>query len=197
MVSGPVPTFRVLGGFPGGRGPVTTHRVDATDRLRARIAEVVESYGLAVFDVQFRRESTGWVLRVILDRPWIEAGPADGGTTEPPRDEPVGIDDCGRVSQDLSAILDVEPELIGGLDRAYTLEVSSPGLDRPLRNERDYRRFTGRLAKIVTAHPVGGQTAFAGRLSGVENGVVLLVEGRRTHRIPFDAVRRARLDVEF
>ena len=62
-------------------------------------------------------------------------------------EESVTVDDCGKVSQDLSAILDVEPELLGGLDRAYTLEVSSPGLDRPLRDVRDYRRFAGRLAE--------------------------------------------------
>jgi ribosome maturation factor RimP len=97
----------------------------------------------------------------------------------------------------LSAILDVEPELLGGLDRTYTLEVSSPGLDRPLRDERDYRRFVGRLAKIVTSAPVNGQTAFAGRLSGVEDESVLVAEGRRTHRIPLAAIKRARLEVEF
>jgi ribosome maturation factor RimP len=156
------------------------------------VTRVVESYGLDLFDLQFRRESIGWVLRVVLDRPWSpEQAPI--GVTE----EPVGVSDCGRVSQDLSAILDVEPELIGGLDRAYTLEVSSPGLDRPLRDARDYRRFTGRLAKIVTQAPVDGQTHFAGRLAGLDGETVLLEEGRRTHRVPMTAIRRARLEVEF
>ena len=174
---------------------MNTHRVDDSDRLRERVAGVVESYGLELFDLQFRRESHGWVLRIVIDRPWDEsmAPPAGTAVTE----EPVGIDDCGRVSQDLSAILDVEPELLGGLDRTYTLEVSSPGLDRPLRDERDYRRFVGRLTKIVTSAPVSGQSAFAGRLSGVEDGSVLVAEGRRTHRIPLRAIKRARLDVEF
>jgi ribosome maturation factor RimP len=80
------------------------------------------------------------------------------------------------------------------------LEVSSPGLDRPLRLERgedDFRRFAGRLVKIVTAEPVEGQTHFAGRLSGVEDGRVLVAEGRRVHRVPLGAIKRARLDVEF
>jgi ribosome maturation factor RimP len=177
---------------------VNTHRVDESDRLRERVAGVVESYGLELFDLQFRREPYGWVLRVVIDRPW------DGSATQvaetpptPVMEEPVGINDCGRVSQDLSAILDVEPELLGGLDRTYTLEVSSPGLDRPLRDERDYRRFVGRLAKIVTSAPVNGQSAFAGRLSGVEGENVLVAEGRRTHRIPLTAIKRARLEVEF
>jgi ribosome maturation factor RimP len=151
------------------------------------------SYGLALFDVQFRREATGWVLRVIIDRPWR---PDSSGATAAV-DEPVGIDECGRVSQDLSAILDVEPELVGDLDRAYTLEVSSPGLDRPLRGEDDFRRFAGRLAKIVTNEPVDGQSHFEGRLAGVENGVVLVEQGRRTHAVRLSAIRRARLEVEF
>ena len=159
---------------------------------------MVESYGLKLFDLQFRREPYGWVLRIVIDRPWDgSATQVDATPGTPPIDEPVGIEDCGRVSHDLSAILDVEPELIGGLDRTYTLEVSSPGLDRPLRDEQDYRRFVGRLAKIVTSAPVNGQSAFAGRLAGVEGENVLVAEGRRTHRIPLTAIKRARLEVEF
>ena len=86
------------------------------------------------------------------------------------------------------------------LGQKYTLEVSSPGLDRPLRLERgdeDFRRFEGRLAKVVTREPVSGQSAFAGRLAGVENGDVLMVEGKRTHRVPLVMISRAKLDVEF
>jgi len=161
----------------------------ASDELRAVATRIAQSYGLELFDVQFRRESHGWVLRVILDR--TSAGPA--AATE----EPVTIEDCRRVSEDLSARLDIEPELAGNPDRTYTLEVSSPGLDRPLRGEADYRRFAGRLAKIVTREPVGRQSHFAGRLSGVEEGQVILVEGKRTHRVPLAAISRARLDVEF
>ena len=81
----------------------------------------------------------------------------------------VGIEDCQRVSQDLSAILDVEDALLELPDVKYTLEVSSPGLDRPLRSETDYVRFQGRLAKIVTSEPIDGQSSFAGRLAGVEH----------------------------
>src|SRR4029079_11871912 len=103
----------------------------------------------------FRRESIGWVLRVIVDR---VADRAD-------REEAVTIGDCRHVSEDLSALLDVEPELLD-TSAKYTLEVSSPGLDRPLRGEADYRRFAGRLAEIVTSAPVGGAWPFAGRLLG-------------------------------
>lgn len=174
---------------------MNTHRVDESDRLRERVAGVVESYGLELFDLQFRRESYGWVLRVVIDRPWDGSSGRQAGS--PPTDEPVGVDDCGRVSHDLSAILDVEPELLGDLDRTYTLEVSSPGLDRPLRHEADYRRFVGRLAKVVTRAPVDGQSHFTGRIAGIDAADVLLTEGRRTHRVPLALISRARLEVEF
>jgi ribosome maturation factor RimP len=160
-------------------------------RVRAAAERVARSCGLEVFDVQLRRESVGTVLRVIIDRP-------DRGVPERP-DEAVGIEECQRVSQDLSAILDVEEEDIdeAALARNYTLEVSSPGLDRPLRHEADYRRFAGRLAKIVTKEPLDGQSAFGGRLRGVEAGQVVLEEGRRIHRVPLDRIKRGRLTVEF
>jgi ribosome maturation factor RimP len=173
---------------------VESPRAEVVERIRKIAGRVADSYGLDLFDVQLRREAVGWVLRVILDRPDDRTDAA----TEAP--EGVTIDDCQRVSHDLSAILDVESdETLGSrtLQRAYTLEVSSPGLDRPLRHEADYRRFVGRLAKIVVSEAVDGQAAFAGRIQGVENGVVLLTEGRRTHRIPLARVKRARLEVEF
>jgi len=99
-------------------------------------------------------------------------------------------------------ILDVEEETLGeaALGQHYTLEVSSPGLDRPLRHAADYRRFAGRLAKIVTVKPVDGQSAFSGRIVGVESDggdVVVLEEGRKKHRVPVASIKRGRLDVEF
>ena len=131
------------------------------------------------------------MLRVVIDRP-------DSGHVERPEDA-VGIAECQRVSQDLSALLDVEEEELGeaALAQEYTLEVSSPGLDRRLRHEADYRRFAGRLAKIVTIEPLDGQSAFAGRLRGVEAGHIVLEEGRRTHKVPIESVKRAQLAVEF
>ena len=160
-------------------------------RIRAAAERVARSYGLEIFDVQLRREPIGMVLRVVIDRP-------DRGVPERP-DEAVGIAECQRVSQDLSALLDVvEDELQEpALAQEYTLEVSSPGLDRPLRHEADYRRFAGRLAKIVTATPMNGQSAFAGRIKRVEGGEVVLEEGRRTHRVPVGNIKRGHLDVEF
>jgi ribosome maturation factor RimP len=159
--------------------------------VRHAAERVARSYGLEIFDVQLRRESIGTVLRVIIDRP-------DRGVPERPEDA-VGIEDCQRVSQDLSAVLDVEEDDLGeaALDRNYTLEVSSPGLDRPLRHESDYRRFQGRLAKLVTSEPLNGQSAFSGRIVGFEDGDVLLEEGRKTHRVPLARIKRGHLAVEF
>jgi ribosome maturation factor RimP len=178
-----LPTFCVS-------GVRVTPKAEEIVRLRAAAERVARSHGLEIFDVQLRREPIGMVLRVVIDRP-------DPGRVETP-EESVGIDDCQRVSQDLSALLDVEDEFgQQDLGDKYTLEVSSPGLDRALRHEADYRRFAGRLAKIVTTQPIERQSAFAGRIAGVENGAVVLEEGRRTHRVPLDRIKRAHLDVEF
>jgi ribosome maturation factor RimP len=168
---------------------MSTSRDAAVEGLRRAAERVARGHGLEVFDLQLRRESPGWVLRVVIDRP--PAGPG----AESADAEAVGIEDCRLVSEDFSALIDVEEALTADLP-SYTLEVSSPGLDRPLRGEADYRRFTGRLAKVVTTEPVGGQSHFAGRLSGIEAGEVLLAEGRRLHRVPLARIRRARLEVE-
>jgi ribosome maturation factor RimP len=182
--------------------------------VRDAAERVARGYGLEIFDVQLRRESYGTVLRVIIDRPdpgiptsaaaasqAVSGGTPAGaaGSARRPEDDSIGIVDCQRVSQDLSALLDVEEDDLeaSALGQAYTLEVSSPGLDRPLRHEADYRRFSGRLAKLVTTVPVNGQSAFAGRLGGVEDGMVLLEEGRKVHRVPVAQIKRGRLEVEF
>jgi ribosome maturation factor RimP len=155
---------------------------NVVEDVRAIASRVAATYGLDVFDVQFRREGPGMVLRVQLDRP----GPA--ATAE----ESVSIQDCAAVSRDLSAVLDVEDVVAV----AYTLEVSSPGLDRPLRHADDYRRFAGRRAKIVMREPVDGQAFFKGQLKGMEDGNVVIDDGK-PHRVPLGVITRANLEVEF
>ena len=158
--------------------------VAIVEQVRAVAARVAGTYGLDIFDVQFRREASGMILRVQIDRP----GPA--ATAE----ESVSVDDCARVSRDLSAILDVE-DLI---PPSYTLEVSSPGLDRPLRGADDYQRFAGRRAKLVMRETVDGQTYFKGRLAGIEDrDVVIDADDGRRHRVPIGIISRANLEVEF
>jgi ribosome maturation factor RimP len=157
------------------------------EQVRTVAARVAGDYGLDIFDVQFRREAGGMVLRVQIDRP----GPA--ATAE----ECVSVEDCARVSRDLSAVLDVDDVV----PVAYTLEVSSPGLDRPLRGLDDYRRFAGRRAKLVMREAVDGQTYFKGRLGGLADNAARAVlidadDGRR-HLVPVDIITRANLEVEF
>jgi ribosome maturation factor RimP len=165
-------------------GEIPDGAVDVVERVRAIASRVAAGYGIEIFDVQFRRESGGMVLRIQIDRP----GPL--ATAE----ESISVEDCANVSRDISAILDVE-EIVPS---AYILEVSSPGLDRPLRSADDYRRFTGRLAKVVTREPVDGQTFLRGTLAGVDEGHVLIdAEDHKRHRVPVDAIRRANLEVEF
>ncbi len=162
--------------------------MDPIERIRAIAQRVAGSHGLEVFDVQMRRESIGPVLRIVIDRP----APADGSPQA--AEESVGIKDCQRVSEDVSAILDVEDVI----DHRFTLEVSSPGLDRPLRGAADYRRFAGRAAKIVLGEPVDGQSHFKGHLRGVEGETVLIEDAQgREHRIPLPLITRGRLEVEF
>ena len=157
---------------------------DVVERVTAIAARVAGTYGLDIFDVQFRREAGGMVLRVRLDRP----GPSATA------DDSVSVDDCARVSRDMSAVLDVEDVV----PMAYTLEVSSPGLDRPLRHADDYRRFSGRRAKLVMGQAVDGERFFKGRLGGVD-GTDVVIDGDdgRRHRVPIGVITRAHLEVEF
>ena len=152
--------------------------------IRAVAERVAASRGLDVWDIQNRRETIGHVVRIFIDRP----GPA--ATAE----ESVSVEDCEQVNREIGTILDVEDPL----PFAYTLEVSSPGLDRPLRDAGDYGRFAGRLAKVVVSEAVDNQKAFEGRLRGVDRGDVLLeAPNGRMHRLPWRLIVRGRLDVEF
>ena len=159
--------------------------MDALDQIRAIAERVATANGLELFDLQLTRESQGWVVRVTIDRPGPAATPEDS----------VGIEDCATVSRELSTILDVDDPL----DREYTLEVTSPGLDRPLRHDADFRRFAGRTASIVLEAPLNGQTFYSGRIEAVEDGHVVLLVGKRNraHRIPLGGIKRARLEVDF
>jgi ribosome maturation factor RimP len=163
---------------------------DVVEHVKEIATRIAGSYGLDIFDVQYRREGPGMVLRVQIDRP------GSGATAE----ESVSVADCAHVSRDLSAVLDVEDVV----PTAYTLEVSSPGLDRPLRHAADYSRFAGRRAKLVMREAIDGQMFFKGRLGGAEDGqqdggtvVVIVTDDGQSHRVPIGAITRANLEVEF
>ena len=160
------------------------------EQVRAIAERVTRSHGLEVWDIVSRRESSGQVIRVFIDRPGPAATP----------EESVSIEDCAEVSREIGAILDVEDPL----PSAYTLEVSSPGLDRPLRQASDYGRFAGRRAKLVMRQAVDGQMFIKGRLSGIEKDddrgehiVMIVSDDGRSHRVPIGVITRANLEVEF
>jgi ribosome maturation factor RimP len=111
------------------------------------------------------------------------------------REGGIGLDDLQAVSEEVSAILDVEDPIAG----PYTLEVSSPGLDRPVRTEAEFRRFVGRLAKVSSYEPIEGRRHWVGRIASCEEGVVTLeIEKEKSvARIPLSRMAHARLEVEF
>ena len=184
------PLFVFLGAFfgvdPGAAGAAVAGcgRVQPLEQIRTSAERVAAARGLEVWDIQSRREATGHVVRIFIDRPGPAATP----------EESVSVEDCEQVNRELSTILDIEDPL----PYAYVLEVSSPGLDRPLRGAGDYVRFSGRLAKVVVSEAVDNQKAFEGRLRGVEDdAVVLEASNGRKHRLPLRLITRGRLEVEF
>jgi len=136
----------------------------------------VRDAGFDLIEVQFGREPTGWVLRLFIDVPEGASGA-------------IGHQDCERVSRDVSAALDVA-DLV---PHAYQLEVSSPGLDRPLRRERDFARFVGESARIRLIDGVEGRRNFLGTLRAAKDGRVEIACDGRSYDLPIDDIQKANL----
>ena len=156
----------------------------------------VRDAGFDLIEVQFGREQRGAVLRLFIDRPSAEAGQAETGQAEAGTDAGAGnnptlisVDDCERVSRDVSAALDVADKI----PYAYQLEVSSPGLDRPLRRERDFARFVGESAKVRLEVGVEGRRNFSGTIRGAKGGRVEIACDGRSYELPIDDIVRANL----
>jgi ribosome maturation factor RimP len=149
-----------------------TREQDIERRVTELAEPLAESRGLEIVQVQYRRETGGFVLRLFLDRP--------GGVT---------IDDCSDFSREFSDVLDVEDPVPG----RYSLEVSSPGLDRPLCRERDFARFAGRSITLTASEPVEGRRRFKGTLLGVEDGSVRMTVDGRSYAIALSNVAKANL----
>jgi ribosome maturation factor RimP len=137
---------------------------------------VTESYGLELVQVQYRREDHGWVLRILVDRP--------GG---------VSVDECGSLSREVSDLLDVEDFI----DTSYNLEVSSPGLDRPLTKPEDFERFAGQEITVKTASPVDGRRNFKGILEGIQDEVVMIESDGKKYELNWSLVLKANLVPNF
>jgi ribosome maturation factor RimP len=139
----------------------------------------VRDAGFDLIEVQFAREQRGAVLRLFIDRP---AG-SEGDQSL------IGVDDCERVSRDVSAALDVADSIA----HTYLLEVSSPGLDRPLRRERDFARFVGESARVRLEVGVEGRRNFSGTIRGAKDGRVEIASDGRSYELPIDDIVRANL----
>lgn len=138
---------------------------------------IVEEQGVELVDVEYVKEGGQYILRVYLDKP-----------------EGISLDDCQNISSKLSDLLDEQDPIEG----SYTLEVSSPGIDRPLKKDADFVRFSGQNVDISTYMAFQGKKKkFTGELVGLQdNKVVVLVDGERLE-VPRDQISQVRLAVEF
>ena len=158
--------------------PLTSRNSALVTDLLRRIEDIVAPTIVGMgFELVRVHVSRGGTLQVMIE-------PADG--------RPMDVEDCANVSRALSAVLDVEDPITS----AYTLEVSSPGIDRPLTRAKDYVRWTGHMARLETTEPVEGRRRFKGTLLGLEDGIVKLrLESGEETGVPLSAVSRAKLEM--
>ncbi len=145
--------------------------------LWSLIEPVVEGLGYEVVDIEFRPHPQNGLLRIYIDH---ENG--------------IQVEDCTAVSRQISAMLDVEDPVPGH----FNLEISSPGLDRPLRKADDFERFSGEMVKIKLSMPtLEGQRNFTGKLLGLKDNDVLVEIDGETEYLPFGGIEKARLVPKF
>jgi ribosome maturation factor RimP len=149
------------------------------ERARQLLEPIIVRDGFELVEVEWGREGPAWVLRVYVDRP--------GGVT---------IEHCQELSRTIEPVLDVEDFI----EPAYNLEVSSPGLDRPLRKPADFERFAGQRAHLKTYGPIdtpaGPRRNWTGTLRGFRDGAVEIEVDGAVHRVPHDRIAKARLEYD-
>ncbi len=148
---------------------------DIKQRVSHMARQIADAQGIKIFDIELLGRGK-LLLRVIIDK--------EGGVT---------LNDCERFSKSLGAVLDIEDPFLG----SYRLEVSSPGLDRPLKSINDFEKNIGKLARIVTGEEIEKQKFFIGRILEISNDSVKLLVDKREVYIPFVKISKARLEVEF
>jgi ribosome maturation factor RimP len=140
------------------------------------IEPIIDVMGVELVEVEFKKERGRWILRVFIDR--------EGG---------VGLQDCERVSREIGPVLDAEDVVT----HPFTLEVSSPGLERPLKKPADFERFRGKLARIKLYTPVEGEKTFSARILEIEGDKVVLERKDKNIRVPFSKIAKANLKIEW
>jgi ribosome maturation factor RimP len=146
------------------------------ERVNALAEQALADQNMELIDLEYRREGRGWVLRLYIDK--------ENGIT---------LDDCARVSQEIGTLLDVE-DIIG---TPYSLEVSSPGLNRPLKKEMDFIKYRGRLIKVKTFDPIDNRRNFKGKLREISEGRIGVEVDGGVITIPLTNVSKANLEYEF
>ncbi len=155
------------------------------EKVQQIILPILQDLGVELADLEFKREGRDWFLRIFIDK--------EGGVT---------LDDCVAVSHEVGAVLEVED----AIETSYRLEVSSPGLDRPLKKAVDFERFAGRLVKVKTYEKLdpddrGHQRkTFVGKLLGLEAGVVRIEQLDKKGgvvELPLDGIAKANLEIDF
>ncbi|MEA3386472.1 MAG: ribosome maturation factor RimP [Thermodesulfobacteriota bacterium] len=142
--------------------------------VRALVEPLVAYAGMELIDVEYGREPSGVILRLIIDKP--------GGVT---------IDDCSYISHLAGDLLEAKDSVPG----SYNLEVSSPGINRPLKKMNDFERFAGQKIFIKTRKPIEGRRNFKGILNGTKENFIVVSSEKTIFSIPFELVAKARLDI--
>lgn len=164
--------------YAGGRWRKTTSMTlgNLTDQLEEIIRPIVLSEGMELVELEFTRQGQRWYLRIYIDK-------EDG----------VNLGDCENISRQVEQALDVEDPI----PQQYVLEVSSPGLDRPLKQKRDFLRSRGKLIRLFTSVTVGGKRDLVGILKSIEEDLIQLeLRDGETLCIPLADIAKARLEIE-
>ena len=148
---------------------------EIVDRVCAIVDPILSNKGMELVEIEYRRESKGWVLRLYIDKA--------GGVT---------LNDCTHISQEVGRSLDVEDFI----STPYTLEISSPGLPRPLKKEKDFMKYCNQIIKVKTIDPIENRRQFKGKLLGIsENRIEIETEGGII-QIPVSNVAKANLEID-
>ena len=152
-----------------------------TQKIINGVSPLVEGFlhesGMEMVDLEFRFESGRWTLRIFIDK--------EGGVT---------VDDCANVNKELGYLIEAK----NIIDYHYVFEVSSPGLNRPLKKEKDFMRSIGKMIKLELARPVNKRSKFTGRLTNVREGMIsLLVDDGSLVELPLREIDKARVKYEF
>ena len=150
--------------------------MDTIDRVNTLIAEYLEQNDMELVEITYRREQPGMVLRLLVDTP-----------------EGITIDQCEGLNNYLSELLDKEDII----QERYTLEVSSPGLDRPIITDRDFERSMGKILEVSTYEAIDGRKAHGGKLIGMDKEKVVIESDGISTVIPRNIIARARRKIKF